>query len=77
MSTIQIVLEEELLAEADALVARDGGDRSDLFRKLLREQLHRIRVKQLEEQERIGYQRIPDTVEDEVDWEKLFECVED
>jgi metal-responsive CopG/Arc/MetJ family transcriptional regulator len=77
MSTIQIVLEEELLAEADALVARDGGDLSDLVRKLLREQLHRVKMAELEEQERLGYQRIPDTVEDEVDWEKLFECVED
>jgi metal-responsive CopG/Arc/MetJ family transcriptional regulator len=77
MSTIQIVLDEELLAEADALVARDGGDLSDLVRKLLREQLHRVKMAELEEQERLGYQRIPDTVEDEVDWEKLFECVED
>ena len=77
MSTIQIVLEEELLAEAGALVARDGGDLSDLVRKLLREQLHRVKMEELEEQERLGYERTPDTLDDWVGWEKIAAWPED
>jgi metal-responsive CopG/Arc/MetJ family transcriptional regulator len=77
MSTIQIVLEDELLAALDARVAREDGDRSALIRNAVRDHLRRLRVKDLEVQERLGYERIPDTVEDTVDWEKLFPCPED
>ena len=77
MSTIQIVLEDELLAEADAQAARDGRDRSELIRSAIRDHLRRLRTRELEEQERLGYERIPDTVEDGADWEKLFACPED
>lgn len=74
MSTIQIVLEDELLAEADARAAQNGEDRSALIREALINHLHRQKVrKDLEEQDRLGYERIPDTVEDTMDWEKLFE----
>ena len=74
MSTIQIVLEDELLAEADAQAALNGEDRSALIREALVKYLHRQEVRRdLEEQDRLAYERIPDTVEDTMDWEKLFE----
>ncbi len=77
MSTIQIVLEDKLLADADAQAARMGENRSAFIQQALRDHLHRLHIRDLEEQERIGYERIPDSVEDEVDWVKLFEDVED
>ncbi|MSV31667.1 MAG: ribbon-helix-helix protein, CopG family, partial [Bryobacterales bacterium] len=48
MSTIQIVLEDELLAEADAQAARDGRDRSELIRNAIRDHLRRLRTRALE-----------------------------
>jgi metal-responsive CopG/Arc/MetJ family transcriptional regulator len=77
MSTIQLVLEDELLAKTDARAAQNGGDRSAVIREALisylRRQEARANLEELEEQERLGYERIPDTVEDDTDWEKLFE----
>ena len=78
MSTIEIVLEDELLAEADAQAALNGGDRSVFIREAIINYLRRQKIREdLEEQERLGYERIPDTVEDTTDWEKLYACPED
>lgn len=77
MSTIQIVLDEDLLAEADAQAVREGGNRSAVIRQALREHLRRVKVRELEEQERLGYERIPDTVNDWDGMEKIAAWPED
>jgi len=77
MSTIQIVLEDELLAKADARAARDGGDREGFIRTAISEHLRRLETRELEEQERLGYQRIPDTLDDWEGWEKIAAWPED
>ena len=77
MSTIQIVLEDELLAAADAQAARDGGDRSDFIRHAIVDRLHRLKIRALEEQERLAYERVPDTLDDWEGWEKIVAWPED
>ncbi|MFN0101181.1 MAG: ribbon-helix-helix protein, CopG family [Bryobacteraceae bacterium] len=73
MSTIEIVLEDALLAALDARAARQDGDRSALIRNAVRDHLHRLKERELEEQERLAYERVPDTLEldDWKDWEKI------
>ncbi len=77
MSTIQIVLDDDLLAAADAQAARAGEDRSDLIQEALRDHLRRLKVKEMEEQERLAYQRVPDTLDDWEGWEKIAAWPED
>jgi len=61
---VQIVIEEELLREADAAAKKANVNRSALMRQALREHLKRQRRREMEEQERIGYEKFPDTGED-------------
>ena len=73
MKRIRIALEDELLAAVDAQAALRGEHRSKWIRQALKDHLHRLKIRELEEQERIGYERFPDILDDEVDWMKMLE----
>ncbi len=67
MHTIQVVLEEKLLKDTDRVVKRKKTNRSALIREALREHLKRVREQELDEQERRGYEKFPQTLE-ETEW---------
>ncbi len=67
MQTIQVVLEEKLLRDTDRAVRKNKTNRSALIRVALREHLMRMRTQELEEQERRGYEKFPQTL-DETTW---------
>lgn len=69
MKTIQVVLEADLLVQADEAASRAGTNRSALIREALREHLRRLRILRLEEQHRLGYERFPDVEDDLKGWE--------
>ena len=75
MQTIQVVLGEHLLRAADRAARRIKVNRSALIREALREHLHRLRISELEEKDRQGYERQPDT--EFAGWEKAAAWPED
>lgn len=60
MATIQIVIGEDLLAEADRAAAENAVNRSALFRRALRAYLRELRTRELERRDREGYAKHPD-----------------
>lgn len=64
MATVQIVLDKELLKAADQEARRRKVNRSELVRQALREHLRRIAIRELEERDREGYLRQPQTPEE-------------
>ena len=70
METIQVVLDSELLKAADAAAKRQRVNRSELVRRALREHLGRLRVVDLEERDRRGYQAQPQRIEEYRPWEE-------
>lgn len=71
MDTIQIVLEPELLRATDAAAKRARLNRSALVRLALREHLRRLKIKELEDRDRRGYQRRPQKVSEIARWERV------
>ena len=70
MRTVQIALDEELLASVDEAARKLNMTRSTFTRKALREAMDHLRVRELERKHRLGYERRPPR-EDEYDtWEK-------
>ena len=59
MRTVQMTIEEELVAEVDKAAAELGTTRSDFTRQALRRALRRLRKLRLEEKHRRGYLRRP------------------
>lgn len=59
MRTVQMTLDEELVAAVDRVSRRLGKSRSAFTREALREALARVRVRALEQRHRAGYQRKP------------------
>jgi metal-responsive CopG/Arc/MetJ family transcriptional regulator len=70
METIQVVLDAKLLRETDEAAKGARVNRSELVRRALREHLKRIRVKELEERDRRGYQERPDSCKELEFWER-------
>jgi metal-responsive CopG/Arc/MetJ family transcriptional regulator len=70
METIQVVLDSKLLKAADSAAKRQKVNRSELVRRALREHLNRLRVADLEERDRRGYQVKPQRVEEYRPWEE-------
>ncbi|HVO11705.1 MAG TPA: ribbon-helix-helix protein, CopG family [Vicinamibacteria bacterium] len=70
MVTIQIVLDEDLLAAADGAARRRKVNRSALFREALRDHLASLACREREQADRAGYRRRPETGADAV-WEKV------
>lgn len=60
MTTIQVVMDEELLSAADAEVERRRTNRSALMREALRDYLAKERRLQQEERERLAFLAVPD-----------------
>jgi metal-responsive CopG/Arc/MetJ family transcriptional regulator len=69
METIQVVLDERLLRAADRAARRTKRNRSALIREALREHLRRLEVRALEQRDREGYSRLPQTHEEALTWE--------
>ncbi|MGD0516506.1 MAG: CopG family transcriptional regulator [Thermoguttaceae bacterium] len=59
MKTVQMTLDEELVAAVDHLARRLKTTRSAFARDALREALAKYRVKELEQKHRLGYQKHP------------------
>ena len=59
MKTIQITIDEALLADVDQVVQARGASRSAFIREALRLALQRWRIQQLEAQHAAGYRQHP------------------
>ncbi len=77
METIQVVLDTKLLRAADTAAKRQKVNRSALIRKALEEHLKRLRVLELEERDRRGYQARPQRIEEYRPWEEAAAWPED
>jgi len=69
MRTVQMTLDEDLVAEVDAVVERLRTTRSAFTREALAAALARVREKELEERHKVGYQRYPVQPDEVGDWE--------
>ena len=69
METIQVVLDTKLLKAADIAAKRQRVNRSALIRLALQEHLRRLRMVDLEERDRRGYQAQPQRAEEYRPWE--------
>jgi len=77
VETIQVVLDKRLLKAADVAARRRRVNRSALIRQALREHLGRLRVLDLEEQDRRGYRAQPQRTEEYLPWEEAASWPED
>jgi metal-responsive CopG/Arc/MetJ family transcriptional regulator len=77
METIQVVLDLKLLKAADAAAKRQKVNRSALIRQALQEHLKYLRVRDLEERDRRGYQAQPQRLEEYRPWEEAAAWPED
>jgi metal-responsive CopG/Arc/MetJ family transcriptional regulator len=64
MQTIQVVLDEQLLTAADRAAKRSKQNRSAWVRDAMREHLRATHIRALEEKDREGYRRYPQTEEE-------------
>ena len=77
METIQVVLERELLREADRAVRKLKTNRSALFREALRAHLKRLELREREKRDREGYVRYPDSTDEPAVWDKVADWPEE
>ena len=77
METIQVVLDAKLLKAADTAARRRKVNRSQLIRQALREHLSRLRILELEERDRRGYQAQPQRADEVRRWEEAAAWPED
>lgn len=77
METIQVILDAKLLRAADNAAKRQKVNRSELVRRALREHLERLRISELEQRDRRGYQAKPQRVEEYGPWEETAAWPED
>ena len=59
MKTIQMTIEEQLLARVDLVAKELGTSRSAFMREALQEALKQIQIKNLENQHKAGYEEKP------------------
>lgn len=71
METIQVVLDTKLLKASDRAAKRQRINRSALVRQALREYLRRLRLLDLDERDRRGYQTRPQRIEEYLPWEEV------
>ena len=76
METIQVVLEEALLKQADRAVRKLKTNRSALFREALRAHLRRLELADRERRDREGYARYPDSLDEPAAWDKVADWPE-
>jgi metal-responsive CopG/Arc/MetJ family transcriptional regulator len=77
MESIHVVLDTKLLKAADSAAKRQKVNRSALIRQALQEHLTRLRMLDLEERDRRGYQAHPQRVEEYRPWEEIAAWPED
>lgn len=70
MQTIQVVIEDALLAATDRAVRRLRVNRSALVREALRGHLARLATLEKEARDRDGYRRFPQKGEDLAVWDR-------
>jgi Arc/MetJ family transcription regulator len=59
LKTVQMTLDEDLVAAVDRAAHKRGTSRSQFTREALRDALGRLRVRELEERHRAGYEKEP------------------
>ena len=59
MKTVQMTLDDDLVASVDRVARKLGKSRSAFTREALREALARVRARTLEEKHRAGYEGKP------------------
>ena len=69
MKTVQMTLDEQLVAEVDQVVEKLGTSRSAFTRHALRQALDTLGEKELERQHRRGYEKYPVQDGEFSDWE--------
>ena len=72
MKTIQMTIDETLLAEVDQTVQALSTTRSAFIREALERSLHRYRVLKREEQDAAGYAQFPPSPIDEWENEQVW-----
>jgi len=70
METIQVVIDSELRQAADRVAKQRKVNRSALMREALRAHLKKLHIEELEERERRGYEKYPQTKEEIYLWER-------
>jgi metal-responsive CopG/Arc/MetJ family transcriptional regulator len=70
METIQVVLDSELLRAANGAAKRARVNRSALIREALREHLRNLRRREVEAQDRQGYEKLPPAAGETAGWEQ-------
>lgn len=71
METIQVVMDAGLLKATDRVARRLKTNRSALIRDAVREHLRQLRTRELEEQEREAYERVPDDPQEFAVWDTV------
>ena len=69
MKTVQMTLDEDLLASVDKVVKKLGATRSSFTREALRAAIRKNQIKELERKHREGYRRKPVKAGEFSDWE--------
>ena len=69
MKTIQMTIDEQLLAQVDDAVQELQSNRSAFMREALQLALQQLRIRRLENQHRRGYQQQPAQPDDFAEWE--------
>ena len=69
MKTVQMTLEENLIASVDKVARRLGTTRSAFTRQALKTALREVRINELEQKHREGYRRKPVRRGEFDDWE--------
>ncbi len=68
MEIIQVVLDAKLLKAANVAAKKEKMNRSALIRTALTEHLQRLHTLELEERERLAYQKKPQMPEEYLPW---------
>jgi metal-responsive CopG/Arc/MetJ family transcriptional regulator len=69
MKTVQMTLDENLIASVDKVAKRLGTTRSAFTRQALKTALRELRINELEQKHREGYKRKPVKRGEFEDWE--------
>ena len=69
MKTVQMTLDEKLVAAVDKAAKKIGTTRSAFTRAALRQALERLKTQGLERRHRVGYARKPVRGDEFSDWE--------
>ena len=71
MATVQVVIDEPLLREADRAARALKLNRSEFVRAALREHLRRSRAHERERLDREGYRRVPEQSREAALWDRV------